>query len=353
MDVIDRIATSLEEIRREYAPDPRLTVFEVEVMREGEGEGVAVFGATSDPAAAEAVHRSLGLMEEGVAIRDELQRLPTAEVADRPYGIVASAIAPFLAAPHVSAAIVTQALLGDRLAVLRARGRWLQCRAEDGYLGWVHRGYLELVSEAEAVEWEVASGGEMCMSLGATVIGADGALLARLPWGARVIREAATEIRLPGGARGRVWGDLVPLTGLADRFPPDGIALVATAAEWMAAPYLWGGVTPAGVDCSGLAQAVCRAHGVGLPRDSDLQAEVGERLEAGDDFSALTPGDLLFFAEEPNRVSHVAISLGGSRIIHASLGNGGVGRNDLVGASGFEQELRRLFVGARRVISLA
>jgi cell wall-associated NlpC family hydrolase len=104
------------------------------------------------------------------------------------------------------------------------------------------------------------------------------------------------------------------------------------------------------VDCSGLAQAVYRTHGILLPRDSDLQATAGEEVDPGRDFSALLPGDLLFFAEEAHRVTHVALSRGGSRIIHASLGNGGVRRNDLLGGTRYEDELRRLFVGARRIV---
>jgi cell wall-associated NlpC family hydrolase len=62
-------------------------------------------------------------------------------------------------------------------------------------------------------------------------------------------------------------------------------------------------------------------------------------------------GDLLFFAERENRISHVAISLGGTRIIHSSVGNGGVRANDLAGETGYEQELRKLLVTVRRVVS--
>ena len=113
---------------------------------------------------------------------------------------------------------------------------------------------------------------------------------------------------------------------------------------------MWGGVTRAGVDCSGLVQVVYRTHGVQLPRDSDQQADVGAPIEPGPDFEELRAGDLLFFAEEEGRISHVALSRGGPRIIHASLGNGGVGTNDLTGDSGFEEEMRRIFVRARRLI---
>jgi cell wall-associated NlpC family hydrolase len=87
-----------------------------------------------------------------------------------------------------------------------------------------------------------------------------------------------------------------------------------------------------------------------LPRDADLQSQAGVAVDAGDDLEKLLPGDLLFFAEEAGRCTHVTLSTGGSQIIHSSLGNGGVARNDLVGRRNYEKELRRLFLFARRVL---
>ena len=347
MELIFRIESLVAEIQREHAPDLRLGIFEVRVIEDA--AGLALVGVTSQPAAAEELHRRVGVLGDGRPIRDEVERLPQGEAAEQPYALVRAAMVPLLASPIVSAAIVSQAVLGQRLTVLRELGRWLNCRAEDGYLGWVHRGYVSRCSEVEARAWEVGSGGEMCVSLGAVVRAPGGEVLARLPWGARVFGEEDGMVRLPDEERGRVEGEVIPLTSMPARFPARGDAVVETATQWMGAPYLWGGVTPDGVDCSGLAQAVYRTHGILLPRDSDLQARFGERVDPGADFELLRAGDLLFFAEEENRVSHVAISRGGGRILHASLGNGGVRRNDLLGELGYERELRRLFVEARRV----
>src|SRR5690606_33138723 len=134
--------------------------------------------------------------------------------------------------------------------------------------------------------------------------------------------------------------ETVHLGGLPDRFPRIGAAVVATAREWRSAPYVWGGTTPWGVDCSGLVQSVYRLHGIDMPRDSDQQARLGDEIPAGREFSNLRPGDLLYFAEGTSRISHVAISTGGARIIHAALGSGGVDENDLLERRDYEQELR-------------
>ena len=189
----------------------------------------------------------------------------------------------------------------------------------------------------------------MHLSLGAELHGADGELLAPLPWGARLLCDGSAG-SLPDGRTGRVTGEVIAASKRGERFPAVGEAIIETASRWIGAPYLWGGTTPAGADCSGFVQAVYRMHGIDLPRDSDQQARVGSAVEPGRDLSGLRAGDLLFFAEYPRRVSHVAISLGGSGVIHSALGNGDVRRNDLVGRTPFEKELRRLLIHARRVL---
>ncbi len=145
-------------------------------------------------------------------------------------------------------------------------------------------------------------------------------------------------------------GEVVDVDRLTDRFPPRGESVARTARRWHGSPYLWGGVTQSGVDCSGFSQAVLWMHGAALPRDSDLQAKVGHAVESGPDFSELYAGDLVFFAEDGERISHVAISLGGSIIIHSALSNGGVEVNDLLGEAEFEVRLRSLFTHARRLL---
>lgn len=347
MELIDRLKALVGEVRAELAPDPRLAVFEIVV--EVDPERVVLSGATSEPGAAEALHQRIALLETGREVLDSVQRLPLPGDGAPMHAIVTAAAAPMLAGPLVSEANVSQVLMGHRLLVLREMGRWLHCRSAEGYLGWVHRGYVRRVDESEVREWEMGLGGEPCFSLDAHVHGEDGEVVARLPWGSRFVR-LESQALLPSGMMGALRGEWVSVAEQKRRFPPDGQAVVETAGRWIGAPYLWGGTTPAGVDCSGLALAAYRTHGVVLPRDSDQQARVGEPLDPGPDLDDFRPGDLLFFAEEPGRITHVVLSLGGSRIIHSSLGNGGVARNDLQGSLGYERQLRRLFVCARRIL---
>lgn len=342
-------AALVEAVRREYAPDPRLAVFEV--AAEADGELIRITGATSEATAAEELMRRVAGLGAAARVLDQVQRLPEGAGEDLMHAVACAAVAPMLSGPRVVETQVSQVVMGSRLVVLRRNGRWLQCRAPDGYIGWVHAGYLALMGDADVRAWELGAGGDVWISLGGEVRGGPlGETVVRLPWGARVVRLPDGSVRLPGGGTGEAVGELVPAAMRPLSFPAEGSALGETAARWLGVPYLWGGVTMGGVDCSGFVQAVYRLHGTVLPRDSDQQSHAGEPVDPGSDFGGLLPGDLLFFAEEPGRVTHVAMSTGGSRIIHASLGNGGVARNDVAGARAYERELRRLFVCARRFL---
>jgi hypothetical protein len=346
---VDETTALVDAVREEFAPDPRTAVFEVSV--EVDGDAVALVGVTSEALAADELRLRIAGLTGWREVRDEVQRLPDTGPDEMVHALVTSAVAPMLSGPAVRETQISQTVLGNRLVVLRSIGRWLQCRAYDGYIGWIHAGYLALQHEHEARSWEVGGAGEPWISLGSEVIGHDGERIIFLPWGARVIREQDGLVRLPDGRMGTPHGDIVPAALRPISFPSTGASMCETASRWLGAPYLWGGVTMGGVDCSGFVQAVHRLHGITIPRDSDQQSHSGAEIDPGEDFSRLEAGDLLFFAEDSGgRVTHVTMSTGGSQIIHSSLGNGGVARNDMVGRRNYERELRRIFVCARRMI---
>lgn len=344
---MEEVRALVEEVRAGWAPDPRLAVFEVAVA--ADGGTLTLTGATSERDAARELHRRAAALTAWSTVVDRVELLPHGGNDDLVHGVVSTAVAPMMAAPRIQSTQVSQAVLGMRLVVLRREGRWLQCRGGDGYIGWIHAGYLLLTDETGARAWELGTDGEPWLSLGAEVVDAGGEVMARLPWGARVVREGDGTVRLPDRRAGTPRGELVPLGARGLAFPARGAALCESARRWLGVPYLWGGVTMGGVDCSGFVQALYRMHGHVIPRDSDQQSRFGEPVDPGRDFQALLPGDLLFFAEEAGRVSHVVMSTGGAAVVHASLANGGVARNDLAGRRRYEAELRRMFTQARRV----
>lgn len=343
----------VDEATRELVADPRMAVLNLQ-LREVDGS-IGLVGETTEPDAIESILQRLSAAAGGRSILDEVVRLPDPALGAITCGLVRAAIAPVHGEPRIASAQVSQYVLGHRLDLLSRHGHWWRVRGEDGYIGWVHYGYLEAGNEEWARGWERSQGGEPAVSLGAELIDKEDRSFARLPWGARVVRDQASTYRLPDGRRGRVGpGELVDADRLRDRFPSRGESITRSARRWLGTPYLWGGVTPAGADCSGFVQSVYWMHGLALPRDSDQQVRVGDNvLEAGAeelDFSGLRPADLLFFAEGEGRISHVAISMGGSIIIHSALSNGEVGFNDLNGTHELEERLRSFFVRAHRVL---
>jgi len=249
-----------------------------------------------------------------------------------------SGVAPVCLEPSPRAEQVTQLVLGETAQILEETGDWRRIQLDgDGYLGWIHRGYVLEIDAETAVEWREAAD---AWSEGAVVQA--GSEIVRLPLRSRV-RLKGAELGLPDGRRGLlIAGSVVPFSKArrrAARTPPDRWAARAFAGT----AYQWGGVTPWGVDCSGLVQTTFLARGVALPRDASQQITCGVAVDPAE--SRL--GDLLFFAEE-GRVTHVAICGAEDSLVHATLSCGGFVQEPW-GAGTRAEYMRERLVGVRRV----
>ena len=127
-------------------------------------------------------------------------------------------------------------------------------------------------------------------------------------------RRGWRRVRLANGREGFVRGrgiEAIPRTRRISRE-----SLSATGMRFMGIPYLWGGNTPKGFDCSGLIQRIFQLHGVVVPRDSDLQSRFGREKTVGHP-EALETGDLLFFGKSREQIGHVALYLSNGLFLHA------------------------------------
>jgi cell wall-associated NlpC family hydrolase len=233
-----------------------------------------------------------------------------------PAAIARASITPVLAEPRVRAEQVTQLVLGETAAVTSGSGEWRRvCTHFDGYDGWVNAGYLHEADESAVDEWRARATG---WSDGATV--RVGSSHLQLPLRARVLLEPDA-VGFPDGRRGRVTaGSVRPMTEAAAT--ARGKAAERWALEHFAgSPYQWGGLTPWGVDCSGLVQTTFAARGVALPRDSAQQVFHGAPVA----LEAVRPGDLLFFSgESTSGITHVAFAGEADTLIHSTLACGGM-----------------------------
>lgn len=247
----------------------------------------------------------------------------TRSTADR--FTVRTAIAPLLGEARISAPLTSQLLAGDVLQLVDGRGDWLHVRGADDFEGWTHVGFLMPFTGTEAT-WRI--------SLGCVTHDAAGQRQA-LPLGARVApgQEVADGVAIDPATR-------------ATHFPRDRDAIVRSALTlFTGTSYLWGGVTPWGVDCSGFVQRIFALHGVPLRRDAWQQAE--DTVLVSDDVTAAhAPGDLLFFSDrDDQRITHVGIGTGNGGMIHSALARGGISVEPELSA-----KLKEQGVGIRRAL---
>ena len=255
--------------------------------------------------------------------------------------IARAAIVPLFAQPTLRSEQASQLVLGETAAVLESAADWRRVRIDlDCYEGWVHAGYCVEVDDARAEAWRREATG---WSLGAVVRPGDGPAV-RLPLRARVPLESEA-VRLPDGRRAQVAEGALACAAEAVQAartrPPERWALE----YFSGSPYQWGGVTPGGVDCSGLVQTTFLARGLTLPRDSSEQARCGA-LVAFDD---ILPGDLLFFrGDAGERVTHVAFAGEGDTLVHSTIALGGMVQEPWLPGSR-AASLRERLVAVRRL----
>lgn len=229
--------------------------------------------------------------------------------------IVTSALAPLMKEPSPRAELVSQMVTGETATVVEDRQPWLRVkRAFDGYEGWVNRGYLKLASSADGDAWRTRA---CFLAVAAELEDLTGQRVS-LPLLGRLAPHN-DEWELSSGFRGRmVAGAIYPAEALA-RSAQATRPLDWVRGHFSGTSYLWGGITPWGVDCSGLIQTTFAARGRVLPRDSHDQAALGEPVEP----AGAQPGDLLFFSENGTRITHVAFAGEDDTLVHSTLACGG------------------------------
>ena len=253
--------------------------------------------------------------------------------------IARSTVAPLQAEQSLRSEQVTQLVLGETAEVLSADGMWLRVRRSgDAYEGWLHRGYAIECDDDAAARWRGEATG---WSEGAEIETDAGRR--RLPVRARAALEHG-RVRLPDGAAGSlISGHVLPMAEVS-RAASAVPAEVWAERTFAGVRYEWGGLTECGVDCSGLIQTTFAARGISLPRDASQQARMGAEVA----FEAIRPGDLLFFSDYGQGVTHVAFAAAGDSLTHSTVACGGVVTEPWT-AGHRAALLRTLFVTARRI----
>ena len=229
--------------------------------------------------------------------RIEAKRFVTGEAFE-----ISDSIAPLRGAPSSDAMLLTQALMGERVTIYDRNGEgfaWGQLNS-DGYVGWLPD--RALARPAAAPTHKITA---------LRTFAFPGPSIKLPPVDTLVMGAAVTVIRDDGVFAVTRGGWYLPRrhVGPIDRHVDD---FVAVAEQFAATPYLWGGKSSLGIDCSGLVQVSLNAAGIGCPRDSDMQQDgLGRALDA-EESKKLRRGDLMFWN------GHVAIARDADTLVHAN-----------------------------------
>ncbi len=348
--------------------DPKISVFDVQAEPIGE-KGVRLTGTVLYPEYAEGLQSTFQSLEFD-PIEADLKVLPGEELGVLRYGLATTHTVELRREPEDNAEQVNQAAFGDALRLLEwsADGDWVRVVASDGYIGWAR---LENIRRMDLDTWTRYFGAENWLRTTRPIrLERNGEAVAHIPAGALLPlaedaalhqestltgvveeiqkgRRGRGRTRMPRGgasgdpdAPGEAGTSAYVTVALPLRSPDDRARIpaevsrefrvpgderkneiIALAEPLLEVPYVWGGISEQGVDCSGFTQYVYRLMGLALPRDADEQSVCGRLVwRRGEPIEAIRPGDLLFFINSSGRVSHVALSLGGTEYVHAAAG---------------------------------
>ena len=238
------------------------------------------------------------------------------------------------------AELVNQLLFGEHYTVLKESEdrNWLKISsAIDRYEGWIQKEQFHQISN-EYFEQVGLMDYKICTDLFSSILFQKSqvniTIGSILPISSNEIFEMDEHLAFNGESK-----------SLGQKRDADFIEGISR--KYINTPYLWGGKSPFGIDCSGFTQIVFRIAGYSIPRDSSQQAISGKQVE---DFSQALPGDLLIFNNENGKIDHVGIFLEGSKVIHSS----GKVRLDVLEANGIKKaesnRITHYLHGIRRII---
>ncbi|MFD3000647.1 C40 family peptidase [Pontibacter toksunensis] len=349
-ETVSTVQPHIDAVRQQYAPDKRVALFQVEQ------HGNVLRGETNMPEAKAALLEKL----QGTAYVDSIQVLPEAGLNGMHQAVVTISVANLRSQPKHSAELATQATMGTPLQVWKKDDGWYLVQTPDKYLAWVDAGGITLMNTSNFDNWQQGSKLLYTSPYGFAyaIPDAKGATVSDLVYGDVMLLQNQTqdfyEVTFPDGRKG-----FVPASSavkykdwVASRKPTEE-NLVQTSKGMLGVPYLWGGTSFKGVDCSGFTKTVYFMNGLVLPRDASQQVHLGELVDTSEGWQNMRPGDLLFFGVpakdgKPERVVHVGMWIGGDQEFIHSSGKVRVSSMNPASQNFEESELKR-FLRAKRI----
>lgn len=322
------IQSTLDELTKRS--DNRTSVFEIEIQ-ELKNSTVTLSGRVLDQSQLDDLQRLFPNHKLDTAAI----RILNAETHGRVH--VATNHTGLYEKPTFSMPLSSELCFNTNLEVLDEQGKWVFTRQTDGYLGWAHRPYLGEGSAPAASHLVLAPAIELRAEPNET-----SDVITRIMSGTGVVVEETNDgwSRIQANKSGWIQSmHLRSTNALPKSLEEKRAAIIRDSQRMIGIPYLWGGTSGNGIDCSAFARLLHRWVGIEIPRDADMQCNTAKPVEP-----PFEVGDLFFFAEDDSKrnITHVGICLGGWKVIHSSRGNNGVYIDNLQE----KKSLKDIFVSA-------
>lgn len=347
--------------QKKYAPDKRSVYFNLQIK----GDSVKL-----ESSSLEALKAFEQIKPTMSAIHFSAELLPSASLKGMEYAVCNLSVGNNRANPQHQAELMTQTLLGMPLKVLKKQGGYYLVKTPDEYLAWTDGAAIKLMDKKQFEAWQKAEKIIFTADYGHSFSDADikSTRISDLVAGNILLLKgedkAFYKVAYPDGRLAFIPKMQATLYKEWVKRPnPNASSILTSAKTLLGVPYLWGGTSIKGVDCSGFTKTVFFLNGVIIPRDASQQALVGEALDVleNDTISVvkclknLQPGDLLFFSAAKRRginggrVSHTAIYMGNGEFIQSA---GMVRINSFVPTSNnYDAAQSSTLVGARRILN--
>ena len=317
----------IHTIKAQHIPDERLAIFSIKLIEKE--DAFTLSGKTTNRVA----YRTL--MEEAIkidpTIKDNMRVLPNKDLGEKQWGIVTNSVGDLRYHPAHPSELLTQVLLGMPVKLLDKKNEWLQVQTPEGYIGWITIGSLHLLTRKDLNDYlkksKIIITSHYALSYSEPTPNSEP--VSDIVVGNMLVVNSTLNdhyfVNYPDGREAYIpIEDACMLNDWIDNIELTGESIVATAKQFMGIPYVWGGTSSKGIDCSGLVKLSFFLHGLIIARDASQQIKYGNEVDYAANFEVLQTGDLVFFGEKatdekPNeRVVHVGIYIGNKKFIHAS-----------------------------------
>ena len=326
--LISGLKSVSRSIQEQYAPDKRVAIFNIN-FDYSDGK-IIVTGTTDTKEAYLKLLDSLKSLE--VKFVNKIKVLPDTTVGNKKYAVARNSVINIRSAPKHSAELGTQGLLGMSLKVLDKEGDFYRIQTPDKYISWVDKGGITLMNKEELDQWD--NNKKIIYTKNFGYVYADkstnASIVSDISLGGILklvsLHPNYVKVAYPDNRVGFIKRDeALMYDAWLDNLNPTESNVEKIAKTMEGFPYLWGGTSAKGMDCSGFTKMVYLMNGFIIPRDASQQIHAGKKVDVNLDFSGLQKGDLLFFGkkatpDKKQRVTHVGIWLGNDKqeFIHAS-----------------------------------